>query len=257
MKTIFLILLCATAFASAQNSAVTKNATTNELNGNLTISANRTFTVNGTLTTSTPSVGLNTASPLIWAGVTAQASVQASSGKHGLIVRAPAGTANAIIGWSSSGAVAGKFYQDTSYTAPAVYVGRADTDATIPTLQIGAATGDNAHTALAITPPSIAISPFKVTYGGAITGSSLTLGTGNVSAGNISALAVNCASVGATGTISGSNHPANVVFRYTTVAPNSSLVGNPGDICIQVTTGTATLHIKQTGTGTNTGWVAK
>ena len=262
MKIILAIFLYLVASASAQTAAVTKNSITGLVNGNLTIGGNNSLSVNGTLTTSSPPTGLNTATPLLWASVQAQTSIKAGTSRHGLIVRSPAGTANAIVGWSSSGAVAGKFYQDTSYTAPAVYVGRAETSATIPTLQIGAATGNATHTAIQVANIGSSTSAFSVAHNGAIVNTSSapsTIGGVVLSNGAVSAASVTAAigNVSAAGRISAANYSANVCIRYSTVAPNGSVTGNPGDICIQVTGGNATLHFKPSGTATNTGWVAK
>lgn len=250
------ILVFLAATAAGQNAAVTKNSTTNAVNGNLTISANRTFTVNGTLTTSATSVGFNTTNPLTWAGVTAQTSVQAAASKHGLLVRAPVGTANAIIGWSSSGAVAGKFYQDTSYTAPAVFIGRAATSATIPTFEIGAATGNATHTAIQLTNIGASTPAFSVYHNGAIVNASSvpsTIGGVGLSSGQVSAASVTSTigNISAIGTISGSNLPSTARIEIGTGAPSST----PGNGTIYINTAgnaTTTLWIRAAGA-----WVAK
>ena len=75
---------------------------------------------------------------LLWFGVPAQLSVQGTDGRHAIIAHAPAGGGAAVIGTSSSGSAAGKFYQGTTYTSPALWVSRQTASTNSATLGIGA-----------------------------------------------------------------------------------------------------------------------
>ena len=74
---------------------------------------------------------------LLWFGLPAQLSVQGTGGRHAIIANAPAGGGAAVIGTSSSGGAAGKFYQDTTYTSPALWVSRQTSSTNSATLGVG------------------------------------------------------------------------------------------------------------------------
>ena len=58
--------------------------------------------------------------------------------------------------------------------------------------------------------------------------------------------------------ISGTTGMTGVAITSGTGSPNGFVTGNPGDMYLNKSGGLgATLYVKETGTGTNTGWVAK
>ncbi len=83
-----------------------------------------------------------------------------------------------MVGWSSSGAAAAKFYQDTNYTSAALYVIRQATSLTSPTVVISATSGlDIAH-ALQILQPGTTNVVFYVSHGGAVSSLYQRFGSG-------------------------------------------------------------------------------
>ena len=179
MKSILLIFLSA-SLCAAQSNAV------NGKGGGVTDAAAFRTALNlaaatGIHSTNGPMLAVNSgASTLSWAGVMAQMSVEASSARHALLARSPAGAANgiAVVGWSSSGAAAAKFYQDTNYTSAALYVIRQATSLASPTVVISATSGlDIAH-ALQILQPGTTNVVFYVSHGGAVSSLYQRFGSG-------------------------------------------------------------------------------
>ncbi len=161
---------------------------------------------------------LNAPTQLFWMGVGGQASITSSGGRHGLIVRAPSGNGAAIIGWASSGAVAGKFYQDTAYTSPAVFVGRAATSASTPVVSIGASTVTGTH----------------------------------------SMIEVQGAGGAAVVTARGDGAVSSLYQRFGSGAPTGVVSAPVGAIYHRTDGGAATsFYVKESGGTGNTGWVAK
>lgn len=160
MKRICTIFLALGAVASAQFSAVTKNAA-GVVNGNLTVATGASLTISGNQTINPGGSLLLNGNQTVNAGSTitlygnhtisgngtlqiagipypiiggvksqlggVSALIEANtwnSGKHGLMGRTFTGDGISVVGWSSSGASAGKFIQDTDFSSPAITVWR-------------------------------------------------------------------------------------------------------------------------------------
>ena len=108
----------------AQTAAVTKNPTTNAVNGGLLITGTNTLTVDGTLRTGTPTVLLDSTAGINF-GTVGSTLLATGKNRHAIIARTPLATDGiALVGWSSSGASAVKALQDTHFTSPALTVYR-------------------------------------------------------------------------------------------------------------------------------------
>jgi hypothetical protein len=172
-------------FLSASLCAAQSNAVNGKGGGVTDAAAFRTAlslaSATGIHSTNGPVVAVNSgASTLSWAGVMAQMSVEASAAKHALIARSPSGAANgiAVVGWSSSGAAAAKFYQDTDYTSATLYAIRAATSSLSPVVVISATSGTGSHPAIQILAPGTSTVVFAVTHDGAVTSLYQRYGTG-------------------------------------------------------------------------------
>ena len=219
MKPVLLIFLSA-SMCAAQSNAV------NGKGGGVTDAAAFRTALNlaaatGIHTTNGPMLAVNSgASTLSWAGVMAQMSVEASSARHALLARSPAGAANgiAVVGWSSSGAAAAKFYQDTDYTSATLYAIRAATSSLTPVVVISATWGTGSHPAIQVWAPGSSTPVFTVRHDGAVSSLYQRFGTGTPE-GFVTA-------------------PVGAIYHRTDGGAGTSF------------------YVKQSGTGT-TGWVAK
>ena len=219
MKSILLIFLSA-SLCAAQSNAV------NGKGGGVTDAAAFRTALNlaaatGIHSTNGPMLAVNSgASTLSWAGVMAQMSVEASSARHALLARSPAGAANgiAVVGWSSSGVAAAKFYQDTNYTSAALYVIRQASSNLTPVVVISATSGTGSHPAIQVWSPGSSTPAFTVRHDGAVSSLYQRFGTGTPE-GFVTA-------------------PVGATYHRTDGGAGTSF------------------YVKQSGTGSN-GWVAK
>jgi hypothetical protein len=158
---------------------------------------------------------------LLWFGLPAQLSVQGTDGRHTILANAPAGGGAAVIGTSSSGGAAGKFYQDSTYTSPALWVSRQTSSTNSPTLGVGSSiTGPTSAKAVSVSHGAEEV--FFVRYDGAVSSLYQRFGSGSPQ-GVVSA-------------------PVGAVYHRTD--------GGAG----------TTFYVKESGAGpvpTSTGWVAK
>jgi hypothetical protein len=154
---------------------------------------------------------------LLWFGLPAQLSVEGTGGRHAIIANAPVGGGAAVIGESSSGAAAGKFYQDTTYTSPALSVVRQQSSTNSPTLGVGSlSTGSTNAKAVSVSHGATEV--FFVRHDGAVSSLYQRFGSGTPQ-GVVSA-------------------PVGAVYHRTDGGTGTSF------------------YVKESGTG-NTGWVAK
>ena len=174
MKTILQLLasMALSGVAFAQTAAVTKNATTNEVNGGLVITGTNTLTVNGTLRTGTPTVLLDSTAGINF-GTVGSALLVTGKNRHAIIARTPNATDGiALVGWSSSGASAVKATQDTHFTSPALTVWRDGSLGGVLTDSPGvlvAATGAAASAQGAVEVSNQGVNKFKITWEGDVT----------------------------------------------------------------------------------------
>jgi len=125
MKSTLLTLFALSGGAFAQTAAVTKNPSTNQLNGNLIMPFGRSLRVDGTLQTSQTPVLLGRSTSDLWGDWPAFTSILSSEGgNHGLISRTQGHAGIAVVGLSETGACAGKFIQLYQFSSPAVFLGR-------------------------------------------------------------------------------------------------------------------------------------
>ena len=154
---------------------------------------------------------------LLWFGLPAQLSVQGTGGRHAIIANAPAGGGAAMVGTSSSGGAAGKFYQDTTYTSPALWVSRQTSSTNSATLGVGSSsTGSTNAKAVSVSHGTNEV--FFVRHDGAVSSLYQRFGSGSPD-GVVTA-------------------PVGAVYHRTDGGAGTSF------------------YVKQSGTG-NTGWVAK
>jgi hypothetical protein len=154
---------------------------------------------------------------LLWFGLPAQLSVQGTGGRHAIIADAPAGGGAAMVGTSSSGGAAGKFYQDTTYTSPALWVSRQTSSTNSATLGVGSSsTGSTNAKAVSVSHGTNEV--FFVRHDGAVSSLYQRFGSGSPD-GVVTA-------------------PVGAVYHRTDGGAGTSF------------------YVKQSDTG-NTGWVAK
>ena len=155
---------------------------------------------------------------LLWFGLPAQLSVQGTGGRHAIIANAPAGGGAAVVGTSSSGGAAGKFYQDTSYTSPALWVSRETSSTNSATLGVGSSsTGSTNAKAVSVSHGTNEV--FFVRHDGAV---------------------------------------SSLYQRFGSGSPNGIVIAPVGAVYHRTDGGTGTsFYVKESnGTG-NTGWIAK
>lgn len=173
-----LLLLLAPCVSFAQVAAVTKNATTGEINGNLTLSTNRTLSLSGnsSLVTGNGPIRFNSSGNMTFGNVGGMLHVTGEN-NHAIIARSPLDTDGiALVGWSSGGAAAVKATQDTLFGSPALTVwrdGRTSVGGLSSSPAVLIATSGNgtplpaSESALEVTNEGIVV--FKTTWNGATT----------------------------------------------------------------------------------------
>jgi hypothetical protein len=198
------------------NNVVVGPTNTNALTFTNNITATGTLGVSNAVTFARANIG-TTDGTLLWFGLPAQLSVQGTGGRHAIIANAPAGGSAAVIGTSSSGGAAGKFYQDTTYTSPALWVSRQAPSTNSPTLGIGSST-NGATNAKAVSVSHGVDEVFFVRHDGAV---------------------------------------SSLYQRFGSGTPEGVVTAPVGAVYNRTDGGTGTsFYVKESGTG-NTGWVAK
>lgn len=125
MKLSLTILLGLTASGFAQTAAVTKNPNDNRLTGNLVMPSGKSLLVEGTLQTNQTPILLGRPDRDSMSGLDAFTSILSSdTNNHGLIVRTTNSAGIPIVGLSETGASAAKFFQLSTFSSPAVWIGR-------------------------------------------------------------------------------------------------------------------------------------
>ncbi len=125
MKHSITILLGLTACGFAQTAAVTKNPNDNRLTGNLVMPSGKSLLVEGTLRTNQTPILLGRTDRDSMSGLDAFTSILSSdTNNHGLIVRTTNSAGIPIVGLSETGASAAKFFQLSTFSSPAVWIGR-------------------------------------------------------------------------------------------------------------------------------------